>query len=67
MSRKEFYSQLFRKIIKVDDQEFTAKVLAEALYRLKEYEEKNCSCFQCQCSKHKLKEFVDNKFNFKSF
>ena len=68
MAKKEFYSQLFRKYIKIDDPEYSSKVLAEALYRLKEYEGKNCSCFYCLTSKQKLKEFVEKKFeNLGSF
>jgi len=66
MAKKEFYSQLFKKTIKADDPEYAVKVLAEALYRLKEYEEKNCSCMHCQESRKKLKDFVDKKLNFKS-
>jgi len=66
MAKKEFYSQLFRKYIKIDDSEYSAKVMAEALYRLKEYEGKNCSCFYCLTSKQKLIEFVEKRFNFKS-
>ena len=66
MAKKEFYSQLFRKHIKIDDPEYSAKVLAEAMFRLREYEVRNCSCMICQNSKQKLKEYVENKFNIKS-
>jgi hypothetical protein len=65
MAKKEFYSQLFKKTIKTDDPEYSAKIMAEALYRLKEYEGKNCSCMICQNSKQKLKEYVEKKFYFK--
>ena len=64
MAKKEFYSQLFKKLIKNDDPEYSSKVLAEALYRLREYEERKCSCMMCQDSKLKIKEFVEKKFNF---
>jgi hypothetical protein len=66
MAKKEFYSQLFKKIIRADDPDYSTKVLAEALYRLREYEMRNCSCMICQNSKQKLKEYVEKKFNFKS-
>ena len=62
MARKEFYSQLFKKIIKTDDPDYSSKVLAEALYRLREYEEKKCTCMICQNSKQKLKDYVGKKF-----
>lgn len=65
MARKEFYSQLFKKTIKYDDPEYSERVLAEALYRLREYEEKKCSCMICQNSKQKLKEWVEEKFRVK--
>ena len=66
MARKQFYSQLFKKTIEADDKEYKVKVLAEALYRLKEYEVRNCSCMICQSTKQKLKEYIEGKFNFKS-
>jgi len=65
MAKKEFYSQLFKKTIKTNDPEYSSKVLAEALYRLQEYEARNCSCFHCQCSKLKLKEWVEEKLKTK--
>lgn len=66
MAKKEFFSKLFKKTIKTNDPEYSERVLAEALYRLREYEEKNCTCMICQNSKQKLKEWLEEKFRIKN-
>ena len=63
MAKKIFWSQLFVRKIQTDDPEYWQKAYAELLYRLDDYNEKNCSCMLCNEKKNKL---IENKSNLKS-
>lgn len=56
MAKKIFWSQLFLKNIQPNDPEYWQKAYAELLYRLDDYNEKNCSCMKCSAEKTKLLE-----------
>jgi hypothetical protein len=60
MKKKTFYSRLFRKNIEVYEKDFWQKYYAEALFRLRELEEQDCSCIQCRTEREKLEGFMKN-------
>jgi len=53
MQRKEFKSRLFKKKIKASETDYWFFLYAEALYRLKQLDDLNCTC--CYCFSTKLK------------
>ena len=59
MRKKEFHSQLFRKIINPADPDFEAKVLAELLFRISKLEKAKCHCFHCQNELAKYKTYLE--------
>jgi hypothetical protein len=61
MRKKSFHSLLFRKTIEPGDKDYWQKYYAEALYRLRDLEERNCSCLKCRQDREKLEDFVKTK------
>jgi hypothetical protein len=47
MKKKRYHSQLFRRIIEKNENDYEAKVIAELLYRIREMEREKCSCMKC--------------------
>ncbi len=59
MAKKGFYSQLFKRFINKNESDYTAIVKAELLFRIRELEKKNCSCFQCQSDLEKFENYLE--------
>jgi len=60
MRRKEFKSRLFKKKIQPTDIDYWIFLYAEALYRLKQMEDLNCTCCYCFSEKLKLEHLIHN-------
>lgn len=65
MAKKSFHSTLFRKEIKDSKPEYWPFVIAETLYRIKDMEIRNCSCFKCREDIERLKEYADKNMDHK--
>lgn len=61
MTKNNFFSLLYKKNIAEGDSDYNKIIIAEALYRLKLFELKPCSCMKCQEDKKKLEEFINKK------
>ena len=61
MTKNHFFSTLFKKNINKGESDYNSLVIAEALYRLKIFEIRNCSCMKCQDNKKKLEEYINKK------
>ena len=59
MNKKDFNSALFRQKILKTDPEYEAIVYVETIYRIRDLEEKNCSCMTCQNELAKYREFFN--------
>jgi hypothetical protein len=57
MSKKDFYSKLFKKHISELDENYWAYVKAETLYRIDDMLEKECSCMACKKKLSELREY----------
>ena len=57
MIKKGFYSVLFKRFINKDEKDYAAIVKAELLFRIRELEQKNCTCFQCQTDLEKFENY----------
>lgn len=64
MIKKRFYSQLFERYIDKNENDYNAIVKAELLYRIRELEKKNCTCFQCQTDLEKYQNYYEKLINF---
>jgi len=53
--KKDFQSELFNQTIKKDAENYDALVKAELLFRIKNLERANCSCYECA---DKFKEYI---------
>lgn len=58
MKKKDFHSQLFKRQIQITNPDYWSIVKAETLFRIKELEIKNCSCFKCKQDLEKLNKFL---------
>ena len=59
MHRKAFKSRLFSKKIKSDDFDYWFYLYAEALYRLKLFDELNCTCSYCFSERLKMHHILN--------
>lgn len=59
MQRKEFKSRLFKKIIKLDDLDYWNYLYAKSLFRLKLFDELNCTCSHCFSEKLKMQHILN--------
>ena len=59
VAKKLFHSTLFRKEIKDSNPDYWPYIIAETLYRIKDMEIRNCSCFKCKEDLERLKEYAD--------
>jgi|GEM_PF-2114995 len=59
MRKKKFYSRLFARNIEKSEKDYVAFVKAELLFRIKELETKNCSCFACGEELQGLKKYYE--------
>ena len=55
MGKNDFFSTLYKKNINKGEPDYNSLVIAEALYRLKIFEIRNCSCMKCQEDRKKLR------------
>ena len=58
MEKKAFQSQLFRRQINIYETDYWPIVHAETLYRIKDLEIKQCSCFKCCQDLDRLNEYL---------
>lgn len=63
MIKKGFYSQLFKRFINKNESDYTAIVKAELLFRIRELEKQNCTCFQCQSDLEKFENYYEKLTN----
>jgi len=59
MQRKNFKSRLFTKNIKSDDLDYWFYLYAEALYRLKLFDDLNCTCSHCFSERLKMQHILN--------
>ncbi len=59
MKKKSFHSNLFNKTINQDSIDYNPIVKAELLFRIKELERENCSCFECTDNLEKFRKYYD--------
>ena len=59
MAKKSFHSTLFSQEIKDSNPDYWPYVIAETLYRIKDMEIRNCSCFKCKEDLERLKEYAE--------
>lgn len=57
MVKKSFDSQLFRRKINIYEPDYWSIVHAGTLFRIKELETANCSCFKCKQDLEKYTAF----------
>ena len=59
MIKKDFKSDLFKRVIEKDEPDYIMFVKAELLYRIKYMERENCSCFKCNADLKKYRAYFD--------
>lgn len=57
MKKKDFFSELFRKQITVNDPDYWLMVYAEFLFRIDDLIDKNCTCIKCQADLQNYRDF----------
>jgi hypothetical protein len=67
MNKKTFHSQLFKRQVEVTEQDYWPIVKAETLFRIKDLEIRNCSCFKCKQDLEKLNEFLAKLLTTENF
>ena len=58
MVKRKFKSYLFGRDINPNEQDYTAIVKAELLYRIFDLDEKKCSCMGCTQNRKKYNDFL---------